>query len=268
MTYKEFIEDILNNRGRFNIPNGEYKERHHIIPKCLGGNNTKDNLIDLYAHEHFEAHRLLALENPKHRGLCYSWFRMSHYHRVKCTAKEYEETKLAYDMFLKEHPEVIFKPDVAGEKNPMWGKTHSDEYKARLRATMKGEGNHFYGKKHTEETRKKISNAVKGKNHPFYGTHRSEETRRKIGDGNRGKVIPMEQRQKIKENHADVKRGKHPQARKVYCVELDKIYDCIRDAEEELQMASGHICRCCQGKRKSAGKHPITNEKLHWEYVN
>lgn len=78
----------------------------------------------------------------------------------------------------------------------------------------------------------------------------------------------MEQRQKIKENHADVKRGKHPQARKVYCVELDKIYDCIRDAEEELQMASGHICRCCQGKRKSAGKHPITNEKLHWEYVN
>ena len=45
--HKEFIEDILNNRGRFNIPNGEYKERHHIIPKCLGGNNTKDNLIDL-----------------------------------------------------------------------------------------------------------------------------------------------------------------------------------------------------------------------------
>ena len=36
MTYKEFIEDILNNRGRFNVPNGEYKERHHIIPKCLG----------------------------------------------------------------------------------------------------------------------------------------------------------------------------------------------------------------------------------------
>ena len=51
MTYKEFIEDILNNRGRFNIPNGEYKERHHIIPKCLGGNNTKDNLIDLYYWE-------------------------------------------------------------------------------------------------------------------------------------------------------------------------------------------------------------------------
>ena len=37
MTYNEFIQNILNTRGRFGIPEGEYKERHHIIPECNGG---------------------------------------------------------------------------------------------------------------------------------------------------------------------------------------------------------------------------------------
>lgn len=37
MTYKEFIDNIINTRGQWNIPEGEYYEVHHIIPKCLGG---------------------------------------------------------------------------------------------------------------------------------------------------------------------------------------------------------------------------------------
>lgn len=36
-----------------------YLEKHHIKPKSIGGNNTKDNLVLLTAKEHFVAHRLL-----------------------------------------------------------------------------------------------------------------------------------------------------------------------------------------------------------------
>ena len=36
-----------------------YSERHHIIPKCLGGFNKKDNLVYLSAREHFICHLLL-----------------------------------------------------------------------------------------------------------------------------------------------------------------------------------------------------------------
>ena len=67
MTYNEFIQNILSTRGRFNV-NG-YKERHHILPKCMGGNDDKENLIDLTAQEHYEAHRLLAIENPDNNSL-------------------------------------------------------------------------------------------------------------------------------------------------------------------------------------------------------
>lgn len=64
VTYNEYIQTILSTRGRFGIPTSEYKERHHIKPKCMGGKDIEENLIDLYPKEHYEAHRLLALENP------------------------------------------------------------------------------------------------------------------------------------------------------------------------------------------------------------
>ena len=35
-----------------------YTERHHIVPRCLGGSNEPDNIIALTAREHFVCHRL------------------------------------------------------------------------------------------------------------------------------------------------------------------------------------------------------------------
>lgn len=37
-----------------------YMERHHIVPRALGGGNQKSNLVSLTAREHFVAHLLLA----------------------------------------------------------------------------------------------------------------------------------------------------------------------------------------------------------------
>lgn len=35
-----------------------YVEKHHIIPKSLGGKDTADNLVKLTAREHFICHWL------------------------------------------------------------------------------------------------------------------------------------------------------------------------------------------------------------------
>lgn len=35
--YEKFIQGIIDARGQWNIPNGEYYENHHIVPKCMGG---------------------------------------------------------------------------------------------------------------------------------------------------------------------------------------------------------------------------------------
>ncbi len=39
--------------------NGAYYEKHHIIPKSLGGSNSANNLVLLTAREHYIAHLLL-----------------------------------------------------------------------------------------------------------------------------------------------------------------------------------------------------------------
>ena len=41
-----------------------YVEKHHIIPKCLGGSNNKENLVELTAREHFLCHKLLTKIYP------------------------------------------------------------------------------------------------------------------------------------------------------------------------------------------------------------
>ena len=70
MTYKEFIDNILSTRGNRGITDDEYYEVHHIVPKCMGGTDNLNNKIRLYAKEHYEAHRLLALENPNPSPFC------------------------------------------------------------------------------------------------------------------------------------------------------------------------------------------------------
>ena len=55
--------------------------------------------------------------------------------------------------------------------------------------------------------------------------------------------------------------------KKIICLNNKKIFDSISDAIKYYNFKSySSIILCCQGKQKSAGKHPITKEKLRWMY--
>lgn len=41
------------------LPENIYTEKHHIMPKSLGGSNSKENIVQLTAKEHYVCHRLL-----------------------------------------------------------------------------------------------------------------------------------------------------------------------------------------------------------------
>jgi hypothetical protein len=56
-----YTEFILGKIGReINYLSDDFYEKHHIIPKHMGGSNKAFNLIVLTKEEHFEAHALLA----------------------------------------------------------------------------------------------------------------------------------------------------------------------------------------------------------------
>ena len=60
---------------------------------------------------------------------------------------------------------------------------------------------------------------------------------------------------------------KHSRSKKVKCITTGEIFGSISEAERKYNTSHTHISDCCKGKYKSAGKHPVTGEKLVWEYI-
>lgn len=63
MNYLRIYENFVASRRLLEqslVDSGDYKEVHHILPRSLGGNNDKDNLIALTPEDHYFAHLLLA----------------------------------------------------------------------------------------------------------------------------------------------------------------------------------------------------------------
>jgi len=76
------------------------------------------------------------------------------------------------------------KEMMTGEKNPFYGKHHSEETKDKIRENRPdvcGEKNPFYGKCHSEETKQKIREKLKG-------NKLSEETKQKISKSSKGRI--------------------------------------------------------------------------------
>lgn len=67
MDYKRIYESLIE-KGK-NRTLTEYSELHHIIPRCIYGNNDKTNLVRLTPEEHYLAHQLLIKIYPNNRSL-------------------------------------------------------------------------------------------------------------------------------------------------------------------------------------------------------
>jgi hypothetical protein len=70
MNYQKHY-DALINRAKNRLLEG-YCETHHIIPRCMGGNDDPTNLVDLTAEEHYVAHQLLLKIYPENYSLLYA----------------------------------------------------------------------------------------------------------------------------------------------------------------------------------------------------
>lgn len=164
---------------------------------------------------------------------------------------------------------------------------------------LKGEKNPMYGKHWDEEHKQHLSEMFKGENHPLYGKvgamkgkHHTEEAKAKIGKANTGKSFSKEHKHKISESRKDYTGEKHPMygkhhtdesklkmseslkgkqigiihnKRKCICLETGDIFETVKEASA---WCNGNVTNNLKGRTKSAGRHPITNEKLHWAYCD
>jgi hypothetical protein len=209
--YTKCYYSIINRAKSRDLPKETYTEKHHIIPKSLGGANDQNNLIRLTAKEHRLVHILLPRMtiDPAHtKSMWYALWMML---RTKNVAQQRKISKgSAFN---------LAKIEVAKNSSQLHkGKTISKETREKLSKSCAGRLSAFKGKTHSAEAKQKLSAAHKGKitspetvakileSRKHY--RHSEETKQKISAGNKGKTTThtVESRQKM----SDAKKGKTP----------------------------------------------------------
>ena len=95
------------------------------------------------------------------------------------------------------------------------------------------------GRPCSEEAKKKQSEKMKGRH------YHTEESKKRISEKNKGK-----------------------NGSKVQCITTGEVFESINEASKKYNINQGNISACCRGKLKSAGKNPVTGEKMIWIYVD
>jgi hypothetical protein len=123
-----------------------YTEKHHILPKCLGGSNNEDNLVRLTAKEHFIVHMLLCkFTEGRNRHLVLVAFEGMC--RLKSDKRNYKITSRVSAKLREESREHSHMK--------------TDKYKQMFSKRMLG-NTITLGFKHKEETKNKIAERMKG----------------------------------------------------------------------------------------------------------
>ena len=141
------------------------------------------------------------------------------------------------------------------EKIHQEGKTSfiSDEGRKKISDARKKyiaqHGTPTQGKGHSEATRKILSEQKIGKKNPMYGKKHTEEWKQMMSQKMAGRLSATKQ--------------------KIKCIETGQIFQSITKAAKWCNLkSSSHISEVAKGKGKTAGKHPVTKEPLHWKYVD
>jgi hypothetical protein len=130
MDYKKIYDTIClrGKKGR----KLDYFEKHHIIPRCMNGVDTENNLTSLTAKEHYLAHWLLYKLYPNNWKISNAFFWMATENKKndrRISSRQYERAKIA----MSRNCSIRMK-DVG---NPM----HKDAAKKKISVAMSGDNN-------------------------------------------------------------------------------------------------------------------------------
>ena len=258
MNYNEYISDILKIRPNIK-QEGVYMERHHIVPKCMGGSNNEDNLIWLTSSEHYIAHKLLANENVSNKKLQYAFWRMCHTKFNKHIVSK-EDMDIARRGWCKNITEAKYKKVICLETGIVYN-------------SLKECANSF------ETSLKNISRVCKNSKRSWKNLHFDfydknlhtpdfckKEIARRIERKRLSRIPSKEHLEKLRlakigKPRYDMRGCNNKKARKVFCKELNKVFDCLADAGRFIGKTTQDIYNVCIGKQK-------TTAGYHFNYYN
>jgi len=166
--YLDFIEECKNKNYENVIT-----QKHHIIPKHMGGNNSNDNLIELSLDDHYIAHILLS----------------------ECYGGKYKRENLASAIMVKGYIDnsdilIEYQKSLSGSGNPnfgnKWDKIKRKEASERVKEYWSIDDNKRKIQKPKSDSSKMGKYNKNGTNNPFYGKSHSNEVREKLSELKRG----------------------------------------------------------------------------------
>lgn len=153
-TYNSLVNSRLF-RGR-KKKKGDGLNKHHILPKCLGGKDEEENYVLLTFREHIIAHMLLARIYPENNELHYALLRMiqsSHSDRKENIYKIKNGKNIPFNT---RYLEELRNKSIEYLRDINLGSKASDETKEKLSTS-------HLGIKHSEEHKRGLSKMRTGK---------------------------------------------------------------------------------------------------------
>lgn len=189
--YTRWYNNITENAKSRHID--DYTERHHILPRSLGGTDNATNLVDLTAREHFICHWLLTkMHTGEARGkminALYLMQGKNQYQDRYINSKVYETLRKEYAQYISKLNKGRVQPldEKARQIAAITGRKRapfSEEWRSKMSASKLGENNNRYGVEVSESTRQKIGDRIRGRK-------QTEEEKIRRGLSNLGKVKP------------------------------------------------------------------------------
>lgn len=125
-----------------------YTEKHHIVPKSMGGGNEKNNLTILTAKEHFICHKILCELYPTNEKLKYAFWAMCNQRKNRdyiVSSRDYEHAKnICLELWKKPKSLDSIKK---GVESKAYNKILRDLNGEKINRKQDGELNHNYNKK-------------------------------------------------------------------------------------------------------------------------
>lgn len=170
MNYQKIYNQLIENARNRSLTG--YRERHHINPRCLGGTDDLDNLVDLTAREHYLAHRLLTEIYPDNFKLKYAFWMMcsmetASQNRYKVSSHAYQYAKQLIAFRTPETRQKIsnsLKESYKTGSRSKWnvGKKMPLEFGGKISKSKKGMVGTNKGIPMSDEQKQKIRNTLLG----------------------------------------------------------------------------------------------------------
>lgn len=189
MDYERIYNQLIANaKTRGNV---RPAERHHIIPKSMGGNNKKANIVELTPREHFIAH-LLLWKIHRNVSMSYAMWQMSHTRGFRLNSRMYADLKsvISLQVSAQMSGKIVSQETRDKMSKSFTGRIFTDEHKANIGKASTGRTSSRKGVKLSDDEEsiriRSVRRTGKGLGNAGWPGPRSVEYRDKISEAGLG----------------------------------------------------------------------------------